>query len=186
MTAQNNREKQKPKINKIALGFVLGCAGLIVLVIVLGIIGSLGSKKDNQTNSNSAQKTEQPATNTSTEPAVPELIYKEVTSWAKGDKTWHAIVFSRKPTNDELIKAAKELHSKNKTDYYDFFDDDSQIEAFKNWDINYAETTSTTDFPYPEEWANAHNLGLLNEMYNRGNMEWTLTSAAGENLAIFN
>jgi len=108
-----------------------------------------------------------------------DLTYEEVTSWETYGKTWHAILFSRKPTDEELIKAARELHSRNETYYYNLFDDDEKLEEFKDWDVNYTKTTNTNAFPYPKEWAELHDLGLINEVYSDDGLKWRLSDLYG-------
>lgn len=152
-------------------------------------------------------KTTEPATKTESPTTVATVTYREATSWEKSGKTWRAIVFAKKPSNEELIKIAKELHAKNKTDYYNFFDDDAKLEEFKNWDVNYGKVrdrdgqaklaTECSDipycvnlqkngqdaFPYPKEWADAHELAMMNEMFSGGAMRWELTSSKFEKLS---
>lgn len=141
------------------------------------------AQTDTNNESNVDEKKTDAGTNTATgqetkteTPTIPEVTYKDASNYKKGDQTWRLIVFSRKPSDDELIKVAKELHSQNKTDYYSFFDDDEKLEEFKNWDINYAITPDENAFPYPKEWAEAHELAIMNELYSNGIMKWQLTS----------
>lgn len=153
----------------------------LIIIIVLGIFAvfiitlliSVFATTSNKTTSNPSV-----STNTATpkeEPKEPEFTYNEVTSWESAGNKWHAIVFSKRPNNDDLIKIAKELHSRNPNDNYDFFDDDEKLEEYKNWDINYAKVTDSTTYPYPEEWVNQHKIAVMNYMNNEG---WQLT--AGE------
>ena len=177
-------EQQPTKRNSSCRNF--GCIGLMVLALIFIAIGSMNDSSTDIAN-NDTQKTESKALSTeeqtgneaATESLPSDLTYEEVTSWEKLGKTWHAILFSRKPTDNELINIARDLHSKNNTYYYNLFDDDEKLEEFKDWDVNYSKTTDKNAFPYPEEWAETHDLGLINEVYSSGGLKWRLSDSYG-------
>lgn len=193
---------------------VFGIATILFLILI-GITAPKTEKQPEQQVAKEEVKKEEPAPakteevkeEPKTEPAIPALTYSEATSYQKTGKTWKMVVFSRKPTNDELKKAAIELHSKDKSSYFTLFDDNGKIEEYKNWDINYGKVRDkdgkaklATDcidiaycvdlvsknqeaYPLPKEWADQHEVGLINEMYSNGSMKWQLSTSLGEKLS---
>lgn len=143
----------------------------------------------------------------SSEPSIPALSFSEQASYLKDGQIWKMIVFSRKPNNDEIINAAKELHTKQGSTYFHLFDEGSKLEEYKNWDLHYGEVidkdgvakrfdvcvdisycTSLVKaqkyaFPAPEEWMNAHELGMINEMGTENGPKWRLSTPLGEKIS---
>lgn len=205
---------KEPTRKKIGLYF----GGAIILFFIL--VGATAPKTDTkqkeqitkeETVPTKTEETKQETTQLPKEtpetPATPAVTYSEATSYQKSGKTWKLMVFSRKPTDEELKKAAIELHSKDKNSYYSLFDDKEKIDDFKNWDINYGKVRDkdgqaklATDcidisycvdlvsknqnaYPFPQEWADQHQLGMINEMFSDGSMKWQLSSSLGEKIS---
>lgn len=173
----------------------------VLFFILFGIAGSGSTSKVSETTAPTTETKPAETNNTaSTQEQAQDPTYKEAADWEKSGKKWRAVVFSSRPTNTYLIKVAKELHAKNPNDYYNFFDDDEKLQEFKDWDVNYGKVrdkdgqakyvTDCNDmsycielqknkqeaYPYPKDWADAHNIALMNEMYSDGKMKWQLTS----------
>lgn len=181
--------------------------GAIIIVFFI-LAGSSSNSDKSSTNEKKEQPTQsaQQTTETPKTNPTPTISYSEATSYQKSGKTWKLIIFSQKPTDEELKKAAVELHSKDKKSYYSLFDDKEKIEDFKNWDINYGKVrdkdgqaklaTDCVDisycvdlvsknqdaYPFPKEWADQHELGMINEMFSNGSMKWQLSTSLGEKL----
>lgn len=198
----------RSKLHKVLKVIITVIVGIIFISALVGDNSSpMSTKTTSDTKSTPAPVTTPAATATKTEtPVVSAVTYKEAISYKKGDQTWKLIVFSKKPSDDELKKAALDLHLKDKTSNYDLFDDNTKIEDYKNWDINYGKVMDkdgvaklATDcidisycvnlvknnddaYKYPKEWADQHYLGLINQMYSGGTAKWQLSNASGEKL----
>lgn len=190
------------KNGKVKQWLIIGAVSFVVFVI--GAILSPKLEKSNETKTaNSPTATEISSSPTATEKQEEHVSYKEVKSYKKGSDTWKVIVFTEKPTNDELIKVAKELHSKDKTSYFHLFDSEEKVQEYIDWDVNYGKVkdkdgkvklpTECSDvdyclnlvkqqqyaYPCPESWVNEHELGLINQM--AGN--WQLSTSYGEKIS---
>lgn len=179
----------------------------IIVFILIGMIGSCSQTATKTSKPSDNQKENTATTNNDSQAnnseKNEEISYSEVKSYQKDGNTWKMIVFARKPTNEELIKIAKELHSKDKNSYYHLFDNNEKIQEYIDWDINYGKVkdkngnikqpTECNDINYcldlvkqqeyaykfPESWANEHELGMINEMMKN----WQLSTPSGEKIS---
>ncbi len=171
-------------------------------------VKSIENKTQVPTETPSPKQTEQSKTQTSTPTNTPitALSYREVKSYQQTGQTWKMIVFSRKPTDDELKNAAREMHSKDKSSYFHLFDSDEKIQEYIDWDLNYGKVrdkdgqvklppdckdisycmnlVKNQDYAYkaPEDWMKQHELGLINEMGTSNGPQWQLSTPLGETI----
>lgn len=190
------------KNGKVKQWLTIGAVSFIVFVVSVAFSPKPG--KSNETKTASLPTATETSFSSHTTPKQEEQVsYKEVKSYKKGNDTWKMIVFTKKPTNDELIKVAKELHSKDKTSNFHLFDSDEKVQEYIDWDINYGKVkdkdgkvklpTECSNVDYclnlvkqqqyaytcPESWVNEHELGLINQM--AGN--WQLSTSYGEKIS---
>ena len=113
--------------------------------------------------------------------AAATIDYKELSRWQQDDKTWVAIKITPGMDMPTLTALALQLREKDVTARYHIFDDDAEIQQFKDSDMNYGDDK----FPYPEAWANKHHIAIINLMFLGSNKsEWQLVPDADDSVAI--
>ena len=105
---------------------------------------------------------------------IGKLIVKDLGTYQNIGMDWHNIQVKRKISNSDLTTLARYYHQQTPNDNYQFWRDDSQFEAYKDWDVNYP----NPDYPYPEEWTDKHLAGVIR----RSGDQWKLTNQAEEEI----
>lgn len=170
------------------IGLYGGCA-IVLFFILFGATAPKTSITGNKTTSIETVKTLTPEEHAKADDALakkqtaevaaePAVTFNEVGSYQKAGETWSLVALSRTPTQEELKGVAKELHKKDTSKNYNIFDDNEKIEEYKNWDINYP----SKKYEYPEAWTNAHLVGMINQMYSNGSMNWQLSNMDGQKI----
>lgn len=100
---------------------------------------------------------------------------RELSPYVISGTTWRGILIPPKLDRETLIRPARELHARNPTTAFHFVDDAAQYEPFMMSTLHYPDAT----FPYPEEWANQHELAMVNRMLVSGGPRWQLLAMPG-------
>lgn len=96
---------------------------------------------------------------------------KSLGTYKKAGRIWTNLLIPRKLSRERLIKLAQDLHKSEPTTAFRFFDDDSQFQQFKDWDINYPSSV----YQYPQKWVKAHHIANLQQMaYDTSGPKWVL------------
>ena len=99
--------------------------------------------------------------------------YKIHSTYTKGSDTWINVVLHGQVDREEIINMCKLLHKRLPTTYFHFFDAESKITAITSSDVHYP----SSNYPYPESWANQHYIGMLNRtMQSDRTLSWQFTS----------
>lgn len=99
---------------------------------------------------------------TTSEQQVPTQYYG---SFESAGTTWKVLVIPPKTSNEKFIALAKELHQKEPTTKFYFFDDDSEVRQFV--------AAKNGRGAYPEKWVSKHHVGNLQTMaFDSSGPEW--------------
>lgn len=121
----------------------------------------------------------QPVTTTSKPtPSSLSQPYKEVLTLAKGARELTYVVVEKNLPEIELTHVAMLLHSNRPSTSFRLFDDELQLQEFKNWE-------SDKSLPYPKQWADTHYLGDIQQATNprTKKQQWHLRDRGGRNIA---
>ncbi|HXF41239.1 MAG TPA: hypothetical protein VN687_16100 [Blastocatellia bacterium] len=120
-----------------------------------------------------AKSAKQPAApSNQNQPQTPAITYKEITGYLAVGKMWKVILIPPKVEREQIVSLAREIHGKDPTGFYHFFDDDKQIQRFKDSQVHYPDSK----YPSPESWMRKHYIAMINKMLERGGPRWQLVA----------
>ena len=87
-------------------------------------------------------------------------------------------MISKKLSKQELINIARQLHQEHPHTFFHFFDDNSKIKEYVQWDMHYP----NPNYPYPEKWVDKHLKADINKMFTREGLQWQLIEPFGSKI----
>lgn len=107
--------------------------------------------------------------------------YREVLTFTKGGRNLVYVVVAKNLPEVELVHVAMLLHSNRPSTSFRLFDDEVQLQEFKDWEVRHSDKTH----PYPKQWADTHYIADIHQASNSHTkkLEWQLGDRRGTKIA---
>jgi hypothetical protein len=100
-----------------------------------------------------------------------DIPFSVAATYKKSGVIWRMIIVKPGLSDVQLISLARRLHASYPNDSAEIFDNESQVQAYVNWDVNYP----SRSHPYPEGWLKKHDIACVIKMLDgRRGAKWQL------------
>jgi hypothetical protein len=121
------------------------------------------------------------ATTSKPTPSGSPQSYREALTFTKGGRNLVYVVVEKNLPEVELTHVAMLLHANRPRTSFRLFDDEVQLQEFKNWEVHSSDKTH----PYPKQWADTHYIADIHQASNSHTkkLEWQLGDRRGRRIA---